>query len=185
MAQPKVSTDQPKLVFTLLLLLLVFVVIGFGVGFIIGRLQANAGSNNPTGKSSSTTTAGKTTFVDPKDKYSIVFPENWKVTEKTTSVPGVIIERDKNSVELWIRVEQPLSLSQEQKDALSSTNKVKLKINGKEVEMTEYAYKTGGYFSTVILPATETTTIATFWIKAVDQESYNSAKEIVQSFKFS
>lgn len=184
-SSPQKTITKPNLVLSILIFLLVFVTLGFGVGYFIGKAQSNAATQVSSEKSTSTTKDGQTTFTDPKEGYSIVFPDTWKLTEKVTSAPGVLLEHEKNTVELWLRIEQPYSLSQEQTDSISTTKKVKITVNGRDIEMTEHAYKTGGFFSVVILPATTETPLATFWIKAIDQDGYTAALEIVKSFKFS
>ena len=51
-----------------------------------------------------------------------------------------------------------------QKEAIAATNKVKIKINSKELEMTEYVYKTGGYFTIVAFPAPTLTPPSPFFL---------------------
>lgn len=181
---PQKVIGKPNLVLTILIFLLVFVGLAFAVGFLFGKAELNQAVVVSKEKATTKNSAGQVTFQDPKENYSIVYPESWKGTEKLGNTPGILIETEGSSVELWLRVEQPFSLSAEQKEALSAANKVKIKVGGKEIEMTEYAYKTGAFFSVAVLPVTTETTLATFWIKASDQEAYNTTKTIVQSFKF-
>jgi hypothetical protein len=182
------SINEPvskgKLTFLLLIFLLIFVGLVFSLGYFVGRVQSNAQETVSKEKSTTKTEAGKTTFTNPREGFSLSYPEIWKSTEKTGGAPGILLETDGASVELWLRVEQPFSFSQEQKDAITATNKVKIKVNDKEIEMTEHTYNTGGFFTVVVLPATTDTTLATFWIRANDSDLYTAAKEIVQSFKF-
>lgn len=172
------------LTFSLLIFLLVFVGLAFGTGYFIGRLKSTSTKTVSKEPSTTKTENGKTTFEDKNEGYSLVFPEAWKSKEKEGKAPGVTLTTEGASIELWLRVEQPYTFAKEQKDAIVKTNKLKIKVNGKEVEMTEHVYNTGGFFTVIVLPATEAKPIATFWIKANDEELYTAAKEIVQSFKF-
>ncbi len=181
---PQISVSKFSLTVTILIVLLVFVGLFFGGGYFFGRMESNSLETAVGGKATTKTAAGKTTFESPNEKYSIIFPESWKAEERQSGTPGVLIQNEANSVEIWLRVEQPYSLSQEQKNSISATNKVRIKVNGKEIEMTEYAYNTGGYFSVLVLPATTKTTLTTFWIRATDKDTYTSALDIVKSFKF-
>ncbi len=183
-SSPQKPVGRLNLTLTLLLLLLIFVSLAFATGFFLGRVQSSTKKEQSTGKSSTTTTEGKTTFTSQKEKYSIVFPETWKATEKTSLTPGIVVESGTTSVELWLKVEQPYSLSKEQLEAITATNKVKIKVNSQDFEMTQYSYNTGGFFSVLVIPATVSTPIATFWLKAPDKDSYTTALETVQSFKF-
>ena len=183
-SSPQIPVSKFRLTLTILIFLLIFAGLAFGSGYFFGRAQLQAKQTTVSGKSTSRTVAGKTTFENPSEKFSIVFLENWKATERQSGIPGVLIQNEANSVELWLRVEQPFNLSKEQQESISATNKIKIRINEKEIELTEYVYNTGGYFSVAVLPATTKTTLATFWIKATDKENYTAALEIVKSFKF-
>lgn len=182
---PQTAVSKLSLTLTILVFLLVFVGLSFGVGYFFGRVESNSAPATTGGKSTTKTADNKTTFENPNEKYSIVFPESWKATERQYGIPGVLIQNETNSIELWLRVEQSFSLNQEQKDSITATNKVKIKVSGKEIELTEYVYNTGGFFSVVVLPATTETPLATFWIRTTDKENYTSALDIVKSFKLS
>lgn len=183
-SSPQTNTGRFAPVLSILIFLLVFVNLAFGIGYFVGKSQSNTQTPVSNDKANTTSEGGKTTFSDPKENYSLVFPDSWKATEKLTSSPGVLLETKGGSVELWLKIDQPFSLAKEQKESIVTTNKVKIKVNDKEIEMTEHVYNTGSFFTVVILPATTKTSLATFWIKAQDKETYTAAKEIVGSFKF-
>lgn len=182
--KPAKTFSNKAIFLTLLIFLLVTVSLAFLTGFFVGKAESNKLVVSNTSKATIKKSADKVTFQDPKENYTLIYPATWQGTEKVSNAPGVLIESKEGSVELWLRVEQPFSLASEQKEALATTNKVKIKVNNKELEITEYVYKTGGFFSVVVFPATTKTPLVTFWLKASDAESYKVAKEIVQSFKF-
>ncbi|HEY4694783.1 MAG TPA: hypothetical protein VIH52_02355 [Candidatus Nanoarchaeia archaeon] len=166
--------------------LLVVVGVGFGLGLLYGQIKANEPEKAVLKKTSTVSAQkdGSKFFIDRNYNYQITIPESWALTEKQEAVPGIILQSKNSSVELWVGVEQPPIFSKEHQEAIEVTNKVKIKINSQEVQLTEYVYKAGNYLSSVIIKAKNAHPKVTLWLKGINKETYETAKGVVQSFKF-
>jgi hypothetical protein len=183
---PQMKVGFLPLFLTLSISLSLLATIAFGGGFVVGRSQINnvANSNSTSATKIVDQKNGNSLFSDSAAKFEITFPTSWKAKSKTQGVKGAVFESDGSSVELWLEVDQPLTLSDEQKAALSSTKQIQMTINKQKADATEYAYTAGNYLTTVELAATGNNPKVTFYIKAQDSVTYEAAKKIVQSFSF-
>lgn len=183
---PQQSFSFFSIFFAMLTLVLIPVLVFFGLGFLVGRYQvANSTSTGVVQKVGSTaSTKGKNLFSDIQAGYSIYYPDNWKATKHNVGIPGVILENQGTSIEIWIGVDQPLTLSAEQKAGIDQTNKPSLTVAGQKATVTEYVYKSGNYFTIIVIPASDQKGQVTFWVKAEDKTSYTEAKDIIQTFQY-
>ncbi len=171
--------------FTLFLFLIFSTLLMLGVGYLWGSYRALPQQEKvvSTGAKLANQTE-KNVYVDNERGFKISYPDGWVATKKTVGYSGVVFSKEDSVVEIWLTVDQPFSLSQEQKAALVTTNTLNLKIGGQTAKMTEYIYTAGNYFSIIKLSAHEKKPLVTFWIKAENQDIYSQAKAIAQSFSF-
>ena len=132
---------------------------------------------------SATQTSDQLLFKDKVNQFSISYPKTW-AAQAHENADGVKISKEENSVDLWLRFDKTVALSDDQKSGLKSTDSSTLEINGQPAILTTYEYKAGNFFIVVVLPATLEKPQATFWISAADSENRDVATKIVNSFKF-
>lgn len=181
----KRKTNNIVVFFILLLFLTLSALLMLGVGYLWGSYRALPAQEKVASSGAKLANqTGKNIYADNEKGFKLNYPDGWSATKKTTGFSGVVFSKENSSVEIWLTVDQPLSLSQEQKDALVTTNTLNLKIDGQAAKMTEYVYTAGNYFSIIKLSANEKRPLVTFWIKAENQDIYTQAKEIAQSFSF-
>lgn len=187
----EIGSPQQKIGFvSLFLTLLVFLVVvslfSFGGGYLIGQIEINQPQIKKLTGSTKTIDQkdGNSLFSDSNAKFSVTFPSTWKVTSKKTGIKGATIENSEASVELWLLVDQPVALNDEQKAGVQTTKQIQLTVDQQTINATEYIYTAGNFLTTAQLPASKESSKVTFLIKARDKNSYDAAKQIAQSFKF-
>ena len=183
---PQKKVSFVALFLTLLISLLLIAAVAFGGGFVVGRIEINKVENSNQTKPATITDQknGNSLFSDSVAKFQVTLPTTWKATSKTSGFKGAVFESAGVSVELWLVVDQPISLSDEQKAGLASTKQIQMTINKQGSLATEYAYTAGNFLTTAELDAKDSNPKVTFWIKAQDSATYEVAKTIVQSFTF-
>lgn len=181
---PKKHPHFVSILLALLFCLILVAFSAFGIGYLIGKIRANdPTSENRSNQLTPVAPAGMETFFDAANGYSLFYPKGWQ-TAKKDEVVGVSIFNNEAKVEVWLTIDQPLALSQEQKEGLTATNKVELEIDKRKVQMTEYVYKNGEFFSVLKLAPLAEKPQATFWLRAKNQDDYKLSKEIAQTLKF-
>lgn len=181
---PQKPVSNFSLAFSLFLILVVPTIIFFAAGYFYGRSTITPEPAKESKPATITKTEAGTTYTDIIEGYTLTFPTGWEATQKTDDVPGVLVESEDASVEIFLRVKQPYSFDDDQKKAIVKTTKTDITINGEKLKVSENIYDTGGNFSVVELPATEQNPLVTFWFRAADSASNKKAQEIAQSFKF-
>ncbi|MDP2671340.1 MAG: hypothetical protein Q8P13_02645 [bacterium] len=163
-------------------------VFSFGGGILVSSLVPNLGqatTKKALVATSSATPEDWQTFADKASKYQIGYPKDWKATAHERTAPaGVRLEKGVDSVELWLKFDQRLELSTEQKEGLKKQETTNLEIKGQPAILTTYEYKAGNFLNIIVLPATEKTVQVTFWVSADDSEARDLTTKIVNSFEF-
>ncbi len=178
---------KPSLIgiyFSLFLILAILTCLGFGSGWLVGQISSNTPSVIEGGTKIVTNKDGTKTFTDTANNYSISFNQDFALTEHKKSIPGITLENKTSSLELWLGVDQPVTFSQEQKDAIKTTTNKDLKIDKRIAKATEYVYEAGNYFTVVKLASSGNQKQVTFWLKALQEDSYKQILETAQTFKF-
>lgn len=181
--KPRVGTAAT--LFTILISLLLLTLLALGVGYLWGKFQSLPKTGEKKQESvKKEAQLGKGVYSDTVNGFSLNYPNPWTAEKRSSGIPGLKLSQEASTVEIWLSVSQPVTLSSEQKEALVTTNQLNLKIDNRTAKMTEYIYSAGNYFSIVTLATVGQKPLVTFWVKAESQEIYNQAKEIVQSFTF-
>jgi len=175
-----------SLFFTLLIFLSLLAGASFGVGFLIGRISINqsSGEINRVEPKITDQKNGFSLYSDSGSKFQVTFPTTWKAADIKTNAGGASFTLDQTSVQFWLVIDQPVTLSDEQKGGIDKTNQISLKINGQEAKATEYVYTNGTFLTSGSLDATDKTAKVSFLIKADNQQNYDAAKTLVQTFEF-
>lgn len=182
-----INISLGKLLFALLISLIVLSGAAFFSGYFLGKYLSLPDSikERELSNKNGAKIEGKLLFADQEGRYSLYYPLRWSVSKKPSGIPGAVFTTKGASIELWLTVDHPVILNEENLKALEKTNNEKLLISGQEATLTEYIYKAGDYFSVIKLPATTNTPAVVFWVKSKDSILYKEAKEIATSLKFS
>ena len=160
-------TNNFAILFVLSILLVFFTCFALATGYLWGKFQSL-----PPGKTEKTVSkkldnkSVPNVYEDKENTFKLSYPDGWKATARTPGVAGVVISKEKSSVEVWLSVDRPVSFSAEQKAALVTTNNLNLRIDGQTAKMTENIYSAGNYFSIIKLSAKPDSPLVTIWLKA-------------------
>jgi len=171
-------------IFTLFLILLLLSSATFASGYLWGKSASMPKKIKNSENKGAVKVSGQNFYEDKNLGFSLSYPKDWTLTKKQTAVSGLTLTKGKNSIDLWLAVEQPVVFSPEQKAALVTTNNLNLKIGKQTAKMIEHIYTAGNYFSIVSLSASQNQPLVTFWLRAENQEEYQTTKQIIQSFRF-
>ncbi|HSX57703.1 MAG TPA: hypothetical protein VLE47_00330 [Candidatus Saccharimonadales bacterium] len=183
-SSPQKSMGKASIIIFLLLFLLVVGLLSLSAGYFFGKATATKPEVKKTTVKAPAAPVGKDVYFDSDEGYSVTYLKAWKAEGKNGTTAGVVVKKDSSSVELSIGTEQSYTLSKDQKSKLSATKKVDVTINGKTLSMSEYSFKDSSFITSATLPATTNSPQVSILIKAENQESYDQAKEIVQSLTF-
>jgi len=182
---PQKRTNNFGIFFVLSFLIIFFSCLALATGYLWGKFQSLPPSKTKeTASKQSENKKVAGVYEDKENSFKLNYPNDWKAAKRNAGIPGVIISKEKSSVEVWLSVDQPITFSSEQRAAFVTTNNLRLKVDGQTATMTENIYTAGNYFSVIKLSAVQDSPLVTIWIKAESQEVYTQAKVIAQSFSF-
>lgn len=183
-SSPK-KTGNFAVLFVLSVLLIFFTGLALATGYLWGRFQSRPQEKvEKTDSKQPASKTGQNIYEDKSNNFKLSYPDGWKATARATGISGVIMAKEKSSVEIWLSVDQPVIFGTEQKAALVTTNNLSLKIDGQTAKMTENIFSAGNYFSIIKLAANQSNPLVTIWLKAENQEVYTQTQTIAQSFSF-
>lgn len=185
-SSPTKKVSSLSLITTLILFLSILVLLAITLGYLLGKNQSNQPQIDSKDQVVKITDKGDgiSEYFDPNEKISLVYPSNWKAARKEKGPKGGVFETTTGSVEFWLIVDQPLTLSSEQKEGVEKFNKIEIEINKQKATGTEYLYKAGNYLTIVQLKAKGSQPQVTFWLKSKDQKTYQTSLDIVKSLTF-
>jgi hypothetical protein len=185
---PKQKTHLGAIV-GLFVSLLIIGGIAFGIGWLASVIKARIAATPATIQgnreaSSSSKVEGWVGYSDKENSFSIAYPPEWIAqAHDNKDAAGVLLSNENSSVEVWLKIDQAVSLSNEQKAGLKNSETKSLEISGRPAVLTTNAYLAGNFFNVLVLPATETKPQVTFWLKAEDEDLLDIEMKIVGSFK--
>lgn len=179
----KSKEDKLKIVVFSLVFVISLSLVIFTGGFYFAKSGQFSNILQPVPSATKSAAPSGWKVLDTQD-FSIAYPEDWEAKENTEGEPtGATIKSEGGKIEFWLRLEKPYIFSDEQKKIQTGKKESKIKVDGREGNLTEITYDTGGYYQIIEVPATQTKPIATFQATAGNDDYKKIVLDIISSFK--
>jgi hypothetical protein len=121
-------------------------------------------------------------LVKAKD-FRIEHPNTWKLEQNKDKPTGGRVFNEAGQIEFWLEAPRYYKFTLEQQARHASNTESTLEVDGRKAKLRELAYKEGGYFLIVEIPAAESKPQAIFWVATANEEQKKIALEIIPTFK--
>ena len=164
---------------------IVLLALGFFVGgFALGKYTEFEVPILGTKEEATKSATRKGWVVSETANYLFEYPKDWEVRKNEKGQPtGAKIEGAGGHIQFWLTNVREYKFSKEQTAKQKKATESKLAIDGRQAQVTEYAYKSGDFFIVVRLPAAIGKPKVIFWVVAANAEFKKTVMEIVTTFK--